>query len=119
MKQIINVVTLACVVALTACASGVQEPKSLLTEAELSLSQARSAEAMEYAPAEYESAEQHLTMAKQSLQEDEYKTATWALEKSIADSNYAIVKSNSAKSEMAAKQIAEDLRTLQRETAVQ
>lgn len=115
MKRQLTFLTIFAVVLIAGCASQGEEPVSLLAQAETSLNQARSSDALQHAPAAYRQAEEHLEEAKSAIDKEEYAMATLALEKSIADSNYAMVKANAEKTKMSANQIERDLEVLRQE----
>lgn len=100
------------VFAVLGCAS-VEPPTKLLTEAESDIKSAQEMGAEQHAPLVMRSAESNLAAAKKAIKEEEYEQATYALEKSIADTELAVATTQAQKLESAVEQVEENLNALE------
>lgn len=96
--------------------STVQPPNSLATQARERIQQAQSVGADRAAPLALREANQYLSQAEDAIRAQRYKEATHLLEKSLANSELAIVRTSSSKAQKAADQIEQDLQILQEES---
>lgn len=100
---------------LGACASGPEAPSTLLSQAQSSIRQAESAGADNYAPVALREAKKFLSAAQSQIGNENYDKAKRLLEKAIAEANFAEAKSMADKSQRAANEVEENLKTLERE----
>ncbi|MDO3385860.1 DUF4398 domain-containing protein [Gilvimarinus sp. SDUM040013] len=116
MKQVLALLSsLAFVIVVTGCASGVAKPDSMLAQAQSRIEQARSVDADRHAPVIFRDAQKNYEMANDLIAQEEYEKARDYLERSISDANLAIATSNAEKSSRASKQVQDNLRALERE----
>ena len=97
---------------LAACSS-TPPPSNLMVEAETMLNQAKSEGAEDHAATLYLTAKDHLEKGKDAVEDKEYEEAKVYLERSIADSRYAMAKAESFKAEQSAQEIEETLNSLE------
>jgi hypothetical protein len=101
--------------ALGAC-SGVP-PTDVISQAELALQQADTAQAAVHAPGDLLRARQQLESAQAAMRDEEYDKARRQAEQSTADSQVAIAKSRAAVAAAADKATQESMSALRQQTA--
>ena len=101
--------------ALGACA-GVP-PTDVISQAELALQQAETAQAAVHAPGDLLRARQQLESAQAAMRDEEYDQARRQAEQSTADSQVAIAKSRAAVAAAADKAAQESMSALRQQTA--
>jgi hypothetical protein len=102
--------------ALGACA-GVPPPTDAVSQAELALQQAETAQAAVHAPGDLLRARQQLESAQAAMRDEEYDQARRQAEQSTADSQVAIAKSRAAVAAAADKAAQESMSALRQQTA--
>lgn len=105
-----------CLAGLMAC-TAVEPPNTLATQARESIQQAESVGADESAPLALREANQFLNQAESAINQEEYEEAQKLLEKSIINSELAIARTNSQRSQRAAEQIEQGLDALRRQSS--
>lgn len=99
---------------LAACAS-MAPPTQQLTETRMVIEQAENVGAQEFAPLELRDAGIKLQQARDAVEAKDYKKAKRLLEHARVDAELAQVKALSAKSQSAAAELRESIRTLKEE----
>jgi hypothetical protein len=102
--------------ALGACA-GVPPPTDAISQAELALQQAETAQAAVHAPGDLLRAREQLESAQAAMRNEEYDNARRLAEQSTADAQVAIAKSRAAVAAAAEKAAQESMSALRQQTA--
>lgn len=105
-----------CLAGLAAC-TAVEPPNSLATQARESVQRAEGLGADEGAPLALREANQLLNQAQTAMENEEYEEAQLLLEKSLINSELAITRTNSQRSQRAAEQIEQSLDALRSESS--
>jgi len=100
---------------LAGCADKVPPPTQQITLATLSISQAESSGAFEFAPMELKSARDKLSRAKLAMEEEENEKAGRLADEAMIDANLAEAKSRSAKAQKVVEEMKENIRVLRQE----
>jgi len=100
---------------LAGCADKVPPPTQQITLATLSISQAESSGAFEFAPMELKSARDKLSRAKLAMDEEENEKAGRLADEAMIDANLAEAKSRSAKAQKVVEEMKESIRVLRQE----
>lgn len=102
-------------VALGGCGTPGTPPTRELANTEMTIKQAREAEAITYAPLELRFAEDNFRAAKAAVENEEYEKARELAEKALADATLAEAKSNSAKAKKFSIELQDSIKALQTE----
>lgn len=107
-------VATAGLLSLSGCAS-VPPPREEVAEARLALSEAREAEASQYAPAELRSARKKLEAAEEAMSKDNYTKARRLAEQAFVDAQLAEAKAQAELQRQEVEELRESIETLRRE----
>ena len=116
MKYFTSALMIALLSVFSGCASGPEKPSDLLTQVTANIGQAKDAGAEEFAPVAFRDANKHMNKAKDAIEDKEYLDARRLLEKSLADADFALAKTNAEKAQNAANQIQQNLESLKTKT---
>ena len=100
---------------LAGCASTPPAPNEALQAAELAIANAEQARVADYAAPELGDAREKLTAARVAVAEKDMKKASLLAEKSRADAELAIAKSQAAKAQEVNEELNKNINTLQQE----
>jgi ATP phosphoribosyltransferase len=117
MKRSATVLTLAALAAFAAlggCA-GMAPPNEEIVRSQAAVSKAEGAQAYQFAPVEFQAAQEKLQRARSAMRDEEYETAKRLAEQAEVDANVAYSKARTAQSMKAVEQLQKDIQVLERE----
>ncbi|WP_018275198.1 DUF4398 domain-containing protein [Teredinibacter turnerae] len=115
MRTLVLFFLAGCLIAVAGCTSQGTAPNSLMSEAQADIRTAEEMGADQLAPVALADAKQHLKDARIAMADEKFTKARYDLEKSMADSQFAIAKTNATRSNKAEEQLQESLNTLEQE----
>ncbi len=105
---------LAGAVAVSGCAR-VEPPTEQLTRGQAAVSQAQGADSLEFAPAEFVTAQEKLEMAQDAMRDRQFDRARILAEQAEVDAQLAFARARTAQAQRAAQEIQENIDILRRE----
>lgn len=98
---------------LAGCASSYPRPTEQLSETEAALSSADGANARQAAPVLLNSAQGKLADAREAIDREDYRKATWLLEDAEVEADLAKAKAETAKTQRAVDELQDSIESLQ------